>query len=272
MGQITVDFSAMTYEEWLKFLFEQELKEDVRAAFKGYSPVKRPANPAVLAHHLTRLCQEFPALVERFGWAQIGQGLWAYISIFDKYSVGQMLYDRSIPLETRLGCIRAMKLVFSEGVAKMPAEIPLPGAFEMWWDLICVYRDSGEPGTVFHKRFVLPVLMAEEPWSDAERRQKIRFFKSQAPPEYQEFLDLTEAEIRDFRAEEAPIIDAAFNTLKEILELGEARCVDCALHGLGHLLHPRKAELVQRYVDRNRNKLDSDTLRWLKECRDGTVQ
>lgn len=261
----------MTYEEWIRFLFEQELKDPQWMAFKGYETVKQPANPAVLAHHLTRLCNEFPALVERFGWAQIGQGLWWQLSDLREYNVDNMIYDRSIPMETRLACIRAMKLVFSEGVAKMPVDIPTPITFDMWWDIICMYRDSGNAEVVFHKRFVLPILMADEPWSDLERRQKIRSIKNQAPPEFQELLDWSEEEIREFLVEDAPIINATFDTLKEILELGEARCDTCALHGLGHLLHPRKAELVQRYMDRNRNALDSDFLTWVKKCRDGTT-
>jgi hypothetical protein len=59
--------------------------------------------------------------------------------------------------------------------------------------------------------------------------------------------------------------------LKEILELSDPRCQSCALHGLGHLAHPEAAALVQSYIDRKKDTITADQMKWLEACRDGTV-
>jgi hypothetical protein len=67
------------------------------------------------------------------------------------------------------------------------------------------------------------------------------------------------------------LLDAMFETLKLILELKGNHAERCALHGLGHLHHPEVRGLVQSFIDRRRNELDQGALRWLEQCRDGTV-
>ena len=59
--------------------------------------------------------------------------------------------------------------------------------------------------------------------------------------------------------------------LVKILALNEGRCEQFALHGLGHLIHPQKAVVVQKFIDDNRNNFDEDGIAWLEQCRDGTV-
>jgi hypothetical protein len=71
----------------------------------------------------------------------------------------------------------------------------------------------------------------------------------------------------DFRT----LLDAMFDTLKLILELPDPRVQRYALHGLGHLHHPAVRPLVQKFIDTNRAELDEDSLKWVEQCRDGTV-
>lgn len=65
--------------------------------------------------------------------------------------------------------------------------------------------------------------------------------------------------------------EAIFETLLSILRLGNEYCQVCALHGLGHLAHPRRAEAVQEYLDRRAGRLTSEQVEWIEACRDGTV-
>ena len=64
------------------------------------------------------------------------------------------------------------------------------------------------------------------------------------------------------------MLDVMFETLKGILDLPQREAQRCALHGLGHLLHPAVRDTVQRYIDANKSDFP---LAWLEHCRDGTV-
>ncbi|MGA8221070.1 MAG: hypothetical protein WB780_05390 [Candidatus Acidiferrales bacterium] len=67
------------------------------------------------------------------------------------------------------------------------------------------------------------------------------------------------------------LLDAAFETLVEILKLNNATTNSCALHGLGHLQHPGVRTVVQAYIDTQPPGLPPDTLKWLESCRDGKI-
>ena len=67
------------------------------------------------------------------------------------------------------------------------------------------------------------------------------------------------------------ILDAMFDTLKQILELPDLRTQGYALHGLGHLHHPGVRALVQQYIDAHKYEFEPDQLKWVESCRDGTV-
>ena len=69
------------------------------------------------------------------------------------------------------------------------------------------------------------------------------------------------------------IRDAHLAALEVILAIDDDHCQYCALHGLGHLEHPRRPEVVTAFIERERTagKLHEWSLEWLEECRDGTV-
>jgi hypothetical protein len=67
------------------------------------------------------------------------------------------------------------------------------------------------------------------------------------------------------------LLDAMFDMLKRIIEVDDLRTQGYALHGLGHLHHPGVHELVQAYIERHQDGATADELRWLEQCRDGTV-
>jgi hypothetical protein len=71
--------------------------------------------------------------------------------------------------------------------------------------------------------------------------------------------------------QERSLVDAMFETLVEVLGLNDARTQSCALHGLGHLHHPKVQAVVQEYIDTHIAELLPDGLAWLEKCRDGTV-
>jgi hypothetical protein len=72
-------------------------------------------------------------------------------------------------------------------------------------------------------------------------------------------------------AEKERVAEAVFQTLVQILEIEESRCKHAALHGLGHLPHPRRAATIDQWLELHRSRLDAASTEWVKQCRDGTV-
>jgi hypothetical protein len=73
-------------------------------------------------------------------------------------------------------------------------------------------------------------------------------------------------------SDQEQMIDAIYHTLARTLALNHRGCQWCALHGLGHLHHRLKEELVQRYLDEHLSELSPQDMRWVEACRDGCIQ
>jgi len=56
---------------------------------------------------------------------------------------------------------------------------------------------------------------------------------------------------RERGGEDLELQDIFFQTLSKVLAINSWICQGAALHGLGHLHHPRTKELVNRYLDEN---------------------
>ncbi len=67
------------------------------------------------------------------------------------------------------------------------------------------------------------------------------------------------------------LMEAIFETLKQILTVPEPRTQGYALHGLGHLHHPGVQDLVQHYIDQNEDRFTEEHVQWMEQCRDGVV-
>jgi hypothetical protein len=72
-------------------------------------------------------------------------------------------------------------------------------------------------------------------------------------------------------SEKNRVTEAAFQTLVQILAIEDARCQHAALHGLGHLPHPKRGATVERWLRQHRGQLSPFDAKWVKQCRDGTV-
>jgi hypothetical protein len=67
------------------------------------------------------------------------------------------------------------------------------------------------------------------------------------------------------------ILDTVFETLDAILASDDSRCQWYALHGLGHLRHPRVPARVTRFIEVHAHELGPADVAWLEQCRDGIV-
>lgn len=67
------------------------------------------------------------------------------------------------------------------------------------------------------------------------------------------------------------LLETMFETLKQILAVADARTQGYALHGLGHLHHPGVRDLVQHYIEQNKDRFTEEHVQWIEQCRDGVV-
>jgi len=148
-----------------------------------------------------------------------------------KFELTQCLWRREICLQDRLACIGAMYEVYADFVAPNEAKV-MAGCFDMWWDMLA----EGFWGR-------------QDAFSDQQR----------------------DSAVAKLESEDRQLLDKMFETLSRILNLPDQRTQSFALHGLGHLHHPRVPALIDDYVKREGSNWTPEGLKWIAECRAGTV-
>jgi hypothetical protein len=231
-----LDLSAMTFEQFVQFFFARDVVPDEEQFhyFLGDS----------LGRRFDETERSSPAVVVGYMTRLFSE----FGRIAPEYSLGQidqgiwgilgeaqrlyeLLWAQSVPLPQRVECIRSMYSVHSDFVFRKNPG-PVESGFYMWWDLI------------------------------------LHGFWCQWGPQGR----LTRpGDLSSLNADSTALLDVMFETLKRMLELDDRRVQCCALHGLGHLLHPGVHDLVQKFIDEHRSEYNCEGLRWLEQCRDGTV-
>lgn len=90
--------------------------------------------------------------------------------------------------------------------------------------------------------------------------------------DYLRFTEKIQAgDITHLNQEHRILLDTLFETLSKILALPDEGSQGAALHGLGHLHHLGVRDLVQTFIQQNRNRMSEEEIRWVEQCRDGTV-
>jgi hypothetical protein len=220
-----LDLSSLAFEPFVQFFFDHPEQEQFWYADPQYALQEVTVSGPVLADHLTRLFSDFGAAVAKYSPLQVSHGIWAMFS--PSFSLLDVLWDRSVPLDRRVDCVRAMGRLFADYVASHDAE-PLQKCFYMWWHLVV---------TGF--------------WAQAGQ------FEAQ--------------DASSLDSESTTLLEVMFATLSQILEIPEPRTQGYALHGFGHLQHPRVRETVEHYLDQNKNRFSEEHVQWIEQCRDGVV-
>lgn len=235
MPMNNLDLSSKPFDQFVEFFFSREVvpdQEQFDYFLTGVTGEKYdeavPSSPATLVAHMTRLFSLFGQIATNYSLEQVDQAVWGMLGA--NLRLYEFVFDASIPLPARLECIRSMYRVFSDFVAKSESSPreDLSG-FWMWWDLVL-------HGFWTHERSAVPGTYRGDPSR----------------------LD------SDSRA----MLEALFETLTRILDLPNAEAQRCALHGLGHLHHPKVRTVVQQYIDTKKSEFP---LEWLENCRDGDV-
>lgn len=246
-----LDISVANYDEWLRLVFDHSVAEDESAKWIWEDGLDfEVSDVSVLITHFTRLCNNFVKDTEAYTLPQINAGVWFLFS--EPTRLSEFLADETAALEARLDCIRAMYHPFADFVAKSEVEV-MENCFSMWWDFVTTeYQHK-----VKWKYYGDKIMAAME----AENNSTTNL------AQYNKF----QVRYEKLDANEQRVLDVMLETLVKILALSESRCEQYALHGLGDLIHPQKAVVVQKFIDDNRNNFDEDGIAWLEQCRDGTV-
>jgi hypothetical protein len=231
-----LDLSALPFEAFTEFFFARDVVPDEEQydyfltdlhGEKYFESV--PSVPEVLVNHLGRLFLEFGHIASKYSLAQVDQGIWGMWGA--NLRLYEFLFAPSVPLESRLNCIRSMYYVYSDYVSQLKRE-PDPeveSGIYMWWDLI------------LHGFWDLSRPVVPGTWrGDASK------------------LD----------SESRVMLDVLFETLTKILAIPNRTSQHSALHGLGHLFHPSVHDTVQGFIDTNPTGF---RLKWLEQCRDCDV-
>ena len=231
-----LDLSSLSFVEFVDFFFAREVvsEEDLYESFLTDLHGEKyfdsvPSSPEILVKHLTGLFTDFGRIAGKCTWAQVDQAIWGIWG--PPLSLHEFLFNAPMPVAARLDCIRSMYQVYSDYVARLERE-PDPEietGIYMWWDLVLHgFWDSSRP--------VVPGTWR----GDATK------------------LD----------PESMLVLDALFETLVRILAIPNRASQLSALHGLGHLYHPKVHDTVQRFIDANPTGF---SLKWLEQCRDCNV-
>jgi len=262
-----LDLSKLSYEEWIKFFFDRPVIDDSNERydlFRKDHDSFDASKPSTIINYLETLCRNFVTITERYSLQQIDQGIWAIFG--PEIESHRYLTDRSVPLEKRLNCIRSMYFVYADFVAKSDIEV-MENCFDMWWDFL---------STNFWAQVNLNMLTAkhqgdseamlkEMGWKDGMSIDDIiKNVKKKEPDDY-------ESKLKTLNNDEKQILDVMLEILCKILQLDDGRCQQYALHGLGHLHHPKVKQVVQDFINKHEQEIDPNRLEWLEQCRDGTV-
>ncbi len=249
-----LNLSPVRYGRWISIVFNHPpttFDDEQNIAISGNWQVGvefTVSDDARLVTHFSRMCRAFVLLSERFSLPQLDQGLWLLLSAETEF--GKYLADEAIPLSARLDCVRSMLVPFRDFVARSEVEV-MENCFFMWWDLLA--------GAFWNTHL----------WRLKKDELMDAIYDDDGPAD--ERLRTITVSINDLNTDGRAVLDAMLETLLAIAQLDDDRTVYYALHGLGHLRHPEGSAWLQGYINTHRDEFDEEGLKWLEQCRDGTV-
>ncbi len=134
MGQqARADISRYSFEEFVAFLFDQDLPSKGEKRNPWYWQIEVTFEPALVCAYYVRLFRQPTFLLKRFSREQLESGFWAIQGSNFACSVFCVIWIDALPLSVRQECVRSMFDLF-RGLFAIE---PLDTAAQMWWDSFC---------------------------------------------------------------------------------------------------------------------------------------
>jgi hypothetical protein len=143
--------SDLSYEEWIDYVFDHAVPLYGQAWYWEPDADWWSPQPEQAIDYLTRLFENSEPVTEQLADSQIGQGLHYLVS----ESIGSycgFLNDGTVPIEARVACIGAMRILFARlfqpRCAPILRHLDQPGGNElnkicyMWWGTAAVAASS----------------------------------------------------------------------------------------------------------------------------------
>lgn len=159
----------LTFEHWLSYVFDRPVAEPGQewywdAAANGWD---EPAAEAL--QFMTRAFEGAATLLEPYSDAQLNQGLW-YLADNACSSHMFALFDPSLPWADRRRGLRSLQGLYEQCFARRctphlghldePGAGPLNPVCYMWWDILPIAPQPGDPARAGLDREILGVMEA----------------------------------------------------------------------------------------------------------------
>jgi hypothetical protein len=141
------------FETWVAYIFDEEEREKLEAdeeviSFRRISPETNLAN-------VIKLFEEPLPILGRYTDGQLNKGFWQMLDGGGMFCFMILLKNDSIPLTTRLHCLRSFEPLFRKLFAvrctphlshlDQPGASALNSVCYMWWDIIAFHGDPDDP-------------------------------------------------------------------------------------------------------------------------------
>jgi hypothetical protein len=134
--QFSFDISALEYEDFILYFFTNS-----RGDLWNIDPdgnefvIPKISHPEVIVRHLTKFCVGFRELAEGLSLETLDRGINGMLSSAF-FQLQRALWNDTVDIRDRIGCIRSMYRVFADFVSARKVEV-LENCFYMWWDQVC---------------------------------------------------------------------------------------------------------------------------------------
>jgi len=159
--------SYLPFEEWVKHVFDHEVRKPEWYWDLDRSYWKAPSELTV--DYLTRLFSRPLPILANYSDEQLKQGFWYLTSSACSNHMFAVI-DDAVPLEVRVKCVKSIQRVFEQLFSGLCSEHlahigekgagPLNSACFMWWDLVPLQLEPGEPSNEAISNAALEVMEA----------------------------------------------------------------------------------------------------------------
>lgn len=129
------DLSALSYSQFLDFFFDRPIvrNDQQHDLFRGGIDSFTASKPATVVAHVQAMCESFSELTKVYSHEELNQGLRAVFGA--GISCEQYLFDPTVDLGLRIGCIESMYIPFRDVVAHSLVD-KRDSFYFMWWDMV----------------------------------------------------------------------------------------------------------------------------------------
>jgi hypothetical protein len=140
------DMASLDADGLARLLFARPVCQhnDDKALLEGDDGCEHEHDEAAFVRTLTELFEDFGRLAAQFSCEQVEQGLWFVLG--QPFWLHDALLERTLPLESRERCVRAMVHPFRDYYLPREASF-LGNVFFMWWDL-ALSRIADQPSEI----------------------------------------------------------------------------------------------------------------------------